>query len=235
MGETLIQVEGLRKNYDSRQVVNDISFSIKEGEILAIIGPNGAGKSTTLEMILGLRRQDEGSIDYWTENYKQEIGVQLQQTPFFPGLTAIENLGLFAAFYHKKLSSENGNKILQLCNLEGAAKKEASKLSGGQQKRLSIAAALVHEPKLVFLDEPTAALDPRSRQEIHQVLRTLRKTGTTIVFTSHDMDEVGKLADRVLMFNSGAIIASGNPKTLCEECQVKNLEDLYLKLTEGVN
>lgn len=235
MGNVLIKADGLRKWYSSRAVVNGVSVSVYENEILAIIGPNGAGKSTTIEMVLGLRTQDEGKVSYWSDDYRRSVGVQLQATPFFPGLTAFENLQLFAAFYKRKLSKQEGVELLTLCGLQEVVKTEASKLSGGQQKRLAIAVALVHNPKVVFLDEPTAALDPKSRRELHQLIKELHQRGTTVVFTSHDMDEVAKLSDRVMMIDKGAVIAEGTAAELCRINGVQNLEELYLQLTLGGN
>ncbi|WP_042454504.1 ABC transporter ATP-binding protein [Neobacillus dielmonensis] len=235
MTNILMEAHGLMKQYGTRTVVNGVSMKVYENEILAIIGPNGAGKSTTLEMILGLRKQDAGEVYYWNKDFQKEVGIQLQATPFFPGLTAFENLQLFAAFYKKKLSKQLGIELLSLCGLRDVMKTEGSRLSGGQQKRLAIAVALVHNPKVVFLDEPTAALDPKSRREIHQLLTELHRRGTTVVFTSHDMDEVAKLSHRVMMIDQGAVITEGDAKELCEIHGVQNLEELYLHLTVGGN
>jgi ABC-2 type transport system ATP-binding protein len=225
-----IQAIDIQKSYGTRKIVKGVDIEIHKNEILAVIGPNGAGKSTTLEMLVGLRKHDGGKINYWLDQYKAHIGVQLQSVPFFPGLSALENLKLFAAFYKKVISKKQGKELLSKCGLLESSQTEASKLSGGQQKRLAIAAALVHEPELVFLDEPSAALDPRSRQEIHQLIKQLYEEGRTIVFTSHDMDEVLKLAQRVIMIDQGEIIAEGEPMQLCKQHDVKDLENLYLKL-----
>ncbi|GIP31591.1 ABC transporter ATP-binding protein [Paenibacillus sp. J2TS4] len=229
--EMLLQAVQLTKSYGSRTVVNQVELQVFAGEILAVIGPNGAGKSTTIDMLLGLRRPDQGNVAYWRKDYLAHIGVQLQTTPFFPGLSCIENLRLFAAFYKKKLDAEKGKKLLRFCGLEEVAQAEASRLSGGQQKRLAIAIATVHEPELVFLDEPTSALDPRSRLEIHTLIRSLADAGTAVVFTSHDMEEVQKLAHRVAMIHNGSHIAGGVPEQLCEQHGVGHLNELYLKLT----
>lgn len=226
-----IQAHDIQKQYGVRKVIKGISMCIQKNEILAVIGPNGSGKSTTLEMLVGLRKLDQGDVEYWLDAYKAHIGVQLQSVPFFPGLTALENLRIFAAFYKKVISNDETKELLRKCGLLEASHTEASKLSGGQQKRLAIAAALVHNPELVFLDEPTAALDPRSRMEIHQLINQLYKEGKTVVFTSHDMDEVFKLATRVIMIDQGEKIAEGNAEELCSQYGVKDLEKLYLKLT----
>ncbi len=228
-----IQARNLHKAYDKRTVVESISLDIQENEILAVIGPNGAGKSTTLEMLVGLKQADRGEISYWYGRFKEKIGVQLQMAPFFAGLTASENLKLFAAFYNKKLTEKQVDEVLSSCGLYDAKKLDARKLSGGQQKRLAISIALIHSPELIFLDEPTVALDPRARQEIHGLIRQLHLQGKSVVFTSHDMDEVDRLATRVVMIDQGRIIAEGNPALLCAEYGVARLEELYLRLTMG--
>ena len=228
-----IQAIDIEKCYNSHKIVKGISMDIKQNEILAIIGPNGAGKSTTIEMLIGLKKADKGRINYWNDAYKEQIGVQLQTAPFFVGLNAFENLKLFAALYKYKLTDEQVKNVLRMCGLYNSRKTDASKLSGGQQKRLAISIALVHNPQLLFLDEPTAALDPRGRQEIHELIRELHTQGKTVVFTSHDMDEVGKLATRIIMINEGEIMAQGNSVQLCEDHNVSSLEELYLQLTKG--
>lgn len=228
----LLKAVGLKKRYGNRYVVNGIDMEIQQNEVIAVIGPNGAGKSTMLDLILGLKKADEGTVEYWSAHYRSQVGVQLQSTPFFPGLSALENLQLFGAFYRKKLSAEEAVSLLQLCGLQEVAGTEASRLSGGQQKRLAIAVSVVHQPKLVFLDEPTAALDPKSRREIHNLIRKLAESGCTIVFTSHDMEEVHKLADRLMMIDAGRVVAEGKPEELCTAYQTENLEELYLKLME---
>ena len=226
----LIAAHGLRKRYGSRTVVDGIDVEIFPGEVLAIVGPNGAGKSTTVEMLLGLRRPGGGRVVYWTADPRSQIGVQLQDTPFFPGLTAAENLQLFAGFYGIRLTRERLRALLAECNLEEAAHTEAARLSGGQQKRLAIAAALVHQPKVVFLDEPTAALDPLARHEIRGIVRRISRAGVAVVFTSHDMGEVEKLADRVMFLCQGKVRAVGSPEELTAAYGVRDLNELYLKL-----
>ena len=205
-----IQAIDVEKCYNRRKIVKGISLDIKQNEILAIIGPNGAGKSTTVEMLIGLRNADAGNINYWSDAYKEKMGVQLQTSPFFVGLNAFENLKLFAAFYKHKLTDEQVNNVLKMCGLYNSRKIDTSKLSGGQQKRLAISIALIHNPQLIFLDEPTAALDPLARQEIHELMRGLLSQGKTVVFTSHDMDEVEKLATRIIMIDQGEIMNKCN-------------------------
>src|SRR5215469_1765829 len=227
----LLEAHNLVKRYGRRTVIDHVSLDVSPGEIVALIGPNGAGKSTTLEVILGLRAADGGQVAFWRDDPQREIGIQLQATPFFRGLTAAENCKLFASFYGVRLSRSEIDDILERCGLTGAARTEAAKLSGGQQKRLAIALALAHSPKLVFLDEPTAALDPRARHDIRALIRSLASTGVAIVFTSHDMEEVGKLADRVVLIVLGHVRADGTPSDLLARFGAASLEDLYLDLT----
>ncbi len=227
----LLEAHNLVKHYGNRVVVDGIDLVVAPGEIVALIGPNGAGKSTTLEMILGLRKPDSGDVVFWSKHPGGQIGVQLQTTPFFRGLTVIENLRLFANFYGVRLSRHQGIDILARCGLAEAFRTEASKLSGGQQKRLAIALTLAHQPHLIFLDEPTAALDPRARREIRDLIRSLATNGTAVVFTSHDMEEVGKLADRIVLIVEGRVRAEGTPTTLLAHYHVSSLEELYLSLT----
>jgi len=227
----LIEASGLVKSYAGRKVVNGIHLCVEEGEALAIIGPNGAGKSTTLDLLLGLRKPDRGHIRYWIEDPFPHIGVQLQSTPFFAGFNALENMRMFAAFYGLRLSDKTLIASLDRCGLSGAAKIDAGKLSGGQQKRLSIAMSMLHSPKLLFLDEPTAALDPRARMEVRGLIRSLADAGTSILFTSHDMEEVSKLATRIVMIDNGQITANGTAEQLLEQHRAASLEELYLELT----
>jgi ABC-2 type transport system ATP-binding protein len=228
---TLVDARGLVKRYGDHTVVNGIDVSVVPSTVVAIIGPNGAGKSTTLDLMVGLRTPDSGTVTYWCADPRGQIGVQLQTTPFFRGLTAAENLRLFASFYGVPLGRRQVAEMLERCELGGVARVEAAKLSGGQKKRLAIAVALAHEPRLLFLDEPTAALDPRSRREIRAQLRSLAAGGVAVVFTSHDMEEVGKLADRIILIVAGRVRAEGSPSALLAEFGASSLEDVFLHLT----
>jgi ABC-2 type transport system ATP-binding protein len=227
----LLEAHNLVKRYGRRTVIDHVSLDVSPGEIVALIGPNGAGKSTTLEVILGLRTADGGEVVFWREDPLGEIGIQLQATPFFRGLTTAENLRLFASFYGVRLTQAQIVAILERCGLAGAAHTEAAKLSGGQKKRLAIALTLAHSPRLLFLDEPTAALDPHGRHDIRALIRSLASTGVAVVFTSHDMEEVGKLADRVVLIVEGQVRADGTPTHLLARYGAPTLEDLYLELT----
>ena len=229
----LIRAASLVKRYGRRNVVDRISLVVNAGEVLAVIGPNGAGKSTTLDLILRLRDPDEGTVEYAEPDLRRRIGVQLQTTPIFPGYTALENMRLAAAFQRLRLKDDELMRRLADCGLADAAKTDAARLSGGQQKRLAIAMALVHDPKLLFLDEPTAALDPRARREVRELIGSLAKGGTSVVFTSHEMEEVHRLADRIVFISEGRIAAEGAPAALLEQHGAADLEQLYLRLTAG--
>ena len=229
---TLVEARGLVKAFGPRTAVNGLDLAVREGDILAIIGPNGAGKSTTLDVILGIKSPDRGTVSWWCREPKRFIGAQLQSTPFFPGFTALENLRMFAAFYGLRLKDAALMEHLRKFGLEEAAGTDAARLSGGQQKRLAIAMALLHAPKLIFLDEPTAALDPRSRREVRELIRSLAESGTSVVFTSHDMEEVHKLANRIVLICGGRVAASGTAGELLSRYGAEGLEELYIRLTD---
>src|SRR4051794_34597221 len=218
MTETIV-VEGLRKRYGDLSAVDGISFSVGEGEFFGILGPNGAGKTTTLEIIEGLRAADEGHVSVlglspWPRNpdLLPRIGVQLQATSFFERLTAREQLHTFGSLYG--VPAKKADLMLETVGLDDKADTPVEGLSGGQAQRLSIACALVHEPELVFLDEPSAALDPQARRNLWDLLREINTDGRTIVLTTHYMDEAETLCDRVAIMDEGRILKSGPPATL---------------------
>lgn len=229
----LIEAKGLRKQFHKQEVVKGIDIEIRQGEILALIGTNGAGKSTTLALLLGIVLPDAGTIVRWREDYKAHIGVQLQSTPFFEGYTTEENLQLFAALYHVPMDKEDIQQKLEECNLLEARKTLASRLSGGQQKRLAIAVTTLHHPELIVLDEPAAGLDPRAKHEVRTMIEQLVKNNVTILFSSHDMEEVSRIANRIILMHEGAIVAQGEPEQLLQHYHAENLEQLYLELTDS--
>ncbi len=230
--KNLIEARKLIKTFNGRQAVKGISLEIRKGEVLALIGTNGAGKSTTLSMLLGILSPDSGNVEYWRPDFKGHIGVQLQSTPFFEGYTAEENLELFSALYNVKLSKSRLLEHLEKCGLAEARKIPAVRMSLGQQKRLAIAVTNIHHPELIVLDEPTAGLDPRARHEIRGMINQLAKENVTVLFSSHDMEEVSRTADRIILLHAGAIAAEGKPEELLIKHSAENLEELYLKLTE---
>lgn len=217
----IVWVQGLNKRYGDVEAVRGVSFSVQPGEIFGILGPNGAGKTTTLEMIEGLRRPDEGEavvagIDVRRDpqGVKAIIGVQLQEAGFFERLTVEETLNLFAAFHRKRLPA-----LPLIESLELTEKRRAlvETLSGGQRQRLSVAIALVNDPKVLFLDEPTTGLDPQARRHLWATIERIRTDGRTIVMTTHYMEEAQRLCDRVAIMDHGRIIALDTPRELIRE------------------
>jgi ABC-2 type transport system ATP-binding protein len=242
----IITVEGLTKTYDGKNVVDKISFDVKAGEVFGILGPNGAGKTTTLEMLEALRPIDGGSaslngIDIAgnPEKIKLLIGVQ-PQTPSFEEKTKLtELIDFFASTYGEKVDAK---KFLADVNLEDKANSYPEQLSGGQRQRFSIAAALVHGPKVFFLDEPTTGLDPQARRNLWDLIREVRDRGVTVVMTTHYMDEAELLCDRVAVMDNGKIISLDTPKNLIknllkrgfkktQHVEQANLEDVFIDLT----
>ena len=214
-----VVVRDVRKSYGDLKAVDGVSFTVAEGEFFGILGPNGAGKTTTLEIVEGLRKPDSGEVRLlgespWPRNVKllPRIGVQLQATSFFDKLTAKEQLQTFGALYG--VSHGTAADMLELVGLADKANEQENKLSGGQRQRLSIACALVHDPDIVFLDEPTAALDPQARRNLWDVLRAIRERGKTIVYTTHYLDEAEILCDRVAIMDTGRILALDRPAVL---------------------
>jgi ABC-2 type transport system ATP-binding protein len=217
-----ISVANLRKSYGSMVAVAGVSFEVEQGEFFGILGPNGAGKTTTLEMLEGLRKPDDGQLTVlglppWPRNpaLLPRIGVQLQSTSFFERLTAREQIRTFASLYG--ISTRRADDMLGVVGLDDQADKKAEQLSGGQAQRLSIACALVHDPELVFMDEPTGALDPQARRNLWDLLRQINADGRTVVLTTHHMDEAETLCDRVAIMDHGEILQLGAPAALVRE------------------
>jgi ABC-2 type transport system ATP-binding protein len=243
---TIISVKNLVKNYGSFNAVKNISFDVYEGEIFGLLGPNGAGKSTTLEIIETLRDKTSGEIivdgidlDKRKDDIKKIIGVQLQTSGFYPGLNLVELIHLFGGLYNQEIEPMH---FLKLVNLEDKAKNKFKELSGGQKQRFSIATTLINKPKIIFLDEPTTGLDPQARRNLWDLIRDIRSQGTTVIITTHYMDEAEQLCDRIAIMDEGKIIALNSPDKLIDELvatgferpkQVKlaNLEDVFIKLT----
>lgn len=218
MVESVIEVSDLKKTYGEIKALKGISFEVKKREVFTFIGPNGAGKTTTLEIIEGLRKKDSGKVRVFGEDVekgiskiKPKIGVQLQHGALYERLTVKEILSLFASFYKKRVNIDS---ILERVALKELAHKWTETLSGGQLQRLRIAATLVNNPELLFLDEPTTGLDPQSRRYIWSMIEDLRKEGKTILLTTHYMEEAEKLANRVAIIDGGKILAMGTPEDL---------------------
>ena len=221
MSPHAVEVADLVKIYGPLRAVDGVSFQVAPGEIFGMLGPNGAGKSTTVEMIEGLRPADSGRIAVLgidvrkhPRRVKARIGVQLQSTAFFKQLTPKQILNLFGSFYPKALPVEQ---LIAAVNLEEKADDASSKLSGGQLQRLAIAAALVNDPAVVFLDEPTTGLDPQARRSLWDVILRLRDEGKTILLTTHYLEEAEQLCDRLVIIDHGKVIAEGTPAGLIAE------------------
>jgi ABC-2 type transport system ATP-binding protein len=225
MTETIVRVDQVKKSYDGKTVVKGISFEVKKGEVFGILGPNGAGKTTTLEMIEALRPIDEGTVTLDGLNVAEEpdkvkhlIGVQLQSSAFFDKLNLIDLLNMFAGFYGRRV---NAMQLLEEVQLTDKAKSEVKNLSGGQKQRFSIAVALVNNPKVLFLDEPTTGLDPQARRNLWDLVQDIQKKGITIIMTTHYMEEASLLCDRVAIMDDGAIIALDSPQALVKQLLAK--------------
>lgn len=243
---TIISVKNLTKKYGEFEAVKGISFDVYEGEIFGLLGPNGAGKSTTLEIIETLRTKTGGeitvngwNIDTHQQEIKKIIGIQLQTSGYYPNLKLVELIELFAGLYNEKVDALS---FLDKVNLRDKAKAKFKELSGGQKQRFSIATTLINKPKIIFLDEPTTGLDPQARRSLWDLILEIRQSGTTVIITTHYMDEAEKLCDRVAIVDSGKIIALASPDELVDELvesgferpkEVKkaNLEDVFIHLT----
>ena len=246
MKETIIKVKGLVKNYGNFRAVKGISFDVREGEIFGLLGPNGAGKSTTLEIIETLREKTSGEVwvngfnlDKDPDEIKKVIGVQLQTSGYYPNLNLVELIALFNGLYNRNVDAMS---LLEMVNLKDKAKAKVKELSGGQKQRFSVATTLINDPKIVFLDEPTTGLDPQARRNLWDLVRSIRDKGTTVIITTHYMDEAEVLCDRVAIIDAGKIIAMDSPDRLIDnlvssgferprEVKKANMEDVFISLT----
>ena len=246
MNSVIISVENLVKRYGDFEAVKGISFEVYEGEIFGLLGPNGAGKSTTLEIIETLRTKTSGKIfvdgidlDNDPNEIKKIIGVQLQTSGFYPGLNLIQLIDLFAGLYNRKVDAME---LLDMVNLRDKAKAKVKELSGGQKQRFSIATTLINDPKIIFLDEPTTGLDPQARRNLWDLVKQIQAKGTTVIMTTHYMDEAEYLCDRVAIIDAGNIVAMASPDKMIDDLIAKgferpkemkhaNLEDVFIQLT----
>jgi ABC-2 type transport system ATP-binding protein len=246
MADTILDVHNLTKRYGDLVAVDGVSFRVERQEIFGILGPNGAGKTSTLEMIETLRPIDGGEVFLngidvrrQPQEVKRVIGVQLQSSSFFDKLNLRELLALFAELYGRRIDPV---KLLEEVELQDKLKAHVGHLSGGQKQRFSIAAALVNEPLVLFLDEPTTGLDPQARRHLWGVIRRIRSEGKTVVLTTHYMDEAEELCDRVAIMDHGKVAALAPPHELIKQLlsggfrkerveRLANLEDVFLALT----
>ena len=237
MNSSVLRVENLTKRYGDVQAVRGISFQVAEGEVFGLLGPNGAGKTSTIEILEGLRDADGGTVSVCgydpktqSDQLKHEIGAALQSTALPEKLKVLEALHLFAGFYKRR---KDPDELLKRFGLVEKRNAFYSQLSGGQKQRLALAIALINDPKVVFLDEPTAGLDPQVRREIYDVIEELRRDKKTIVLTTHYIEEAERLCDRVAIVDHGQIIAQGSPRELKQASADKTRIEVRLAREEA--
>jgi ABC-2 type transport system ATP-binding protein len=240
MNEVSIIIKHLDKKYQDVTALDDLSLQVEKGELFGLLGPNGAGKTTTINILCGLVKPTSGratvcGYDTLKQSAKVKglIGVCTQETAIYPYLTGTENVELFGNLHAMDKAKLNARRdmLLRKMGLTEDAKRRAGKYSGGMKRRLSLTLALISDPEVAFLDEPTVAMDPHSRHAVWDFLKELKKEGKTIILTTHYMEEAEELCDRVGIIDHGKLIALGTPKELIAENEVNNLEDLFLKLT----
>jgi len=231
-----IEIKNVVKSFKDVRAVRGISLTIRKGEFVALLGPNGAGKTTLVEMMEGLRKPDAGEILIhgmtWKKNEKELrkiIGLSLQETRFVEKLTIRETLRLFASFFN--LGDESVDKVIALTELGPKQKSMAGTLSGGQRQRLALAVALLNDPQILFLDEPTTGLDPHARVDFWNILKNLKEQGnTSLILTTHYMEEAESLCDKIIIINEGVILREGTLNELLDK-QYRNLDELFIRLT----
>ena len=240
MNESAIVIEHLTKKFSDVTAVDDLSLQVANSELFGLLGPNGAGKTTIINILCGLLKPTGGSAsvcDYDISKdptkVKELIGVCIQETAVYPYLTGAENVELFGNLHamDKATLKARTSMLLQKMGLTEDAKRKSDKYSGGMKRRLSLILALIHDPQVAFLDEPTVAMDPQSRHAVWDFVRELKTQGKTIILTTHYMEEAEELCDRVGIIDHGKLIALGTPKALIAEKGVKNLEEVFIKLT----
>ena len=240
MTETAIVTENLVKKFEDVTAVDGVSLQVSKGELFGLLGPNGAGKTTTINILCGLTKPTSGTakvggcdVQKETGKVKELIGVCLQETAIYPYLTGAENIELFGNLHamDKETLKKRRDVLLENMGLTGDAKRRTAKYSGGMKRRLSLILALIHDPQIAFLDEPTVAMDPQSRRAVWDFIKELKKEGKTIILTTHYMEEAEELCDRVGIIDHGKLIALGSPDALISKHKVKNLEEVFIEIT----
>jgi ABC-2 type transport system ATP-binding protein len=240
MNESTIVMEHLGKKYQDVTALDDLCLQVGKGELFGLLGPNGAGKTTTISILCGLLKPTGGQaavcgydVQKDAPKVKDMIGVCIQETAIYPYLTGEENIDLFGNLYtmDKKTLKTRQSMLLSKMGLTEDAKRKTSKYSGGMKRRLSLILALIHDPQVIFLDEPTVAMDPQSRHAVWDFIGELKAQNKTIILTTHYMEEAETLCDRVGIIDHGKLIALDKPKNLIAEYNVKNLEEVFIKLT----
>jgi ABC-2 type transport system ATP-binding protein len=228
---TAVVVDDLRKSYGEHEALRGVSFEIREGEVFSLLGPNGAGKTTTIEILEGYRYRDAGTVSvlgidpaHASRHWRGQIGVVLQSSAMYENLTVRESLALFAGYYERPRPVDE---VIGVVGLEEKADALVRKLSGGQRRRLDFGLALVGDPELIFLDEPTTGFDPAARRNAWGTIRSLRELGKTILLTTHYLDEAEQLSDRVAVLREGRIVATGTPADLTQtpETEIRYRDD----------
>ena len=231
------------KKHGNNIAVNQLNLEVKQGEILGLLGPNGAGKTTTIKMLCGLTDADSGAIQILDKKQsvqnlelRKDLGLVTQEITVFNDLSAKENLEYFGSLYGLRgdVLQKNVAEMLKFVGLTDRAKDKPPTFSGGMQRRLNIACALVHKPKLVIMDEPTVGIDPQSRNHILEAIKKLNQSGTTVIYTSHYMEEIEAICNRIYIMDKGQVIAEGTTQHLLQQHGKENLEEVFLELT-GTN
>ncbi len=240
MEKEAIVIDNLTKRFEDVTAVDGLSLKIEKGELFGLLGPNGAGKTTTINVLCGLLDPTSGSVrvagyDVRKESnkVKELIGVSPQETAVYPHLTGRENVELFGNLHAmpKEKLKKNADELLKKLSLSEDAKRHAGKYSGGMMRRINLAMALVHDPEIAFLDEPTVGMDPQSRLAVWDFIRELKRMNKTVLLTTHYMEEAEELCDRVGIIDHGKLIALGAPKQLKDKFKAKNLEEVFIQLT----
>jgi len=240
MNESAIVTDHLVKNYQDVKALDDLSLQVRRGELFGLLGPNGAGKTTMIHILCGLLKPTSGTATVCGYDAQKEsakikdlIGVCIQETAVYPFLTGTENIDLFGNLYTMDKETLNARRsmLLNKMGLLDDAKRKAGKYSGGMKRRLSLLLALIHDPQIIFLDEPTEAMDPQSRHAVWDFIKELKNHGKTIILTTHHMEEAEELCDRVGIIDHGRLIALGSPKELTSKNNARNLEEVFIQLT----
>ncbi|MGD6933620.1 MAG: ABC transporter ATP-binding protein [Candidatus Bathyarchaeia archaeon] len=240
MDTSAITLTKVTKKYDDKLALDGLTLEVQKGELFGLLGPNGAGKTTAINILCGLIQPTSGLAQIFgcdvqkdAGKVKEQIGVCIQETAIYPYMTGTENLELFGNLHlmDKKTLKTRSIMLLEKMGLKAEAKRRAGKYSGGMKRRLSLALALIHDPEIAFLDEPTVAMDPQSRHAVWEVIQEQKRNGKTIILTTHAMEEAEQLCDRVGIIDHGKLIALGTPKELVGKCGVRNLEEVFIQLT----
>lgn len=238
MASPVLKVSNLKRYYPGVKAVDGINLTVEKGTCFSILGPNGAGKTTSVEILAGLRNRDSGDIEYFGENtnvigrnIKRRLGVQLQSTNFLENLTVVETIDFFSGLFEKRISTDL---LIRTVSLEEKKKNRIKELSGGQLQRLAVAVALVNDPEIVFLDEPTTGLDPQARRMLWQTIKKMKENGKTVILTTHYMEEAEELSDKVVIIDHGKVVASGTVRELINSIEHDNIVEFSISNIENI-